>query len=351
MGEHHRPPDGHPADGHAVPREDAAHPVEPNSDRHADAVPRLTVGHRRRTDGQNTRAGGPDTVRNPLSRSAAPLPCPAVPLPAPSPIAERGVHMTAAAVRTTGTIPVPRSPLSDRRPAQPAGRRRRPSAAARSPTSGCCTSSSAASGGCSASSPPGRRAGEAGAHRDADPARRPDRPRPAAPPRGRARRRLAGPAPRGARRPDAPPSAPRSTTGPAAAPGSTTCCATSRPPPASGRSTGTAPARDAFALACLDLADAVDAQTAEEEAVLLPLLAEHLSAGDWAVDRPVVALPALRPRAAARARPGARGLLRRRPRPAAQRRSRPRRGWPGGCTAAQDYRAAVVRLRGAPPAV
>jgi hypothetical protein len=45
---------------------------------------------------------------------------------------------------------------------------------------------------------------------------------------------------------------------------------------------GTAPARDAFALACLDLADAVDAQTAEEEGVLLPLLGEHLDADDWA---------------------------------------------------------------------
>ena len=44
---------------------------------------------------------------------------------------------------------------------------------------------------------------------------------------------------------------------------------------------GTAVARDAFALACLDLADAVDAQTAEEESVLLPLLGEHLSLGDW----------------------------------------------------------------------
>src|SRR3954471_3564615 len=36
--------------------------------------------------------------------------------------------------------------------------------------------------------------------------------------------------------------------------------------------TGTAHARDAFAAGCLALADAVDAQTGEEEAVLLPLL-------------------------------------------------------------------------------
>jgi hypothetical protein len=45
---------------------------------------------------------------------------------------------------------------------------------------------------------------------------------------------------------------------------------------------GAAPARDAFALACLALADAVDAQTAEEEAALLPLLGEHLQRGHWA---------------------------------------------------------------------
>jgi hypothetical protein len=44
----------------------------------------------------------------------------------------------------------------------------------------------------------------------------------------------------------------------------------------------TCPARDAFAMACLDVADAVDAQTAEEERVLLPLLGMHLQAEDWA---------------------------------------------------------------------
>ena len=76
---------------------------------------------------------------------------------------------------------------------------------------------------------------------------------------------------------------------------------------------GTAPARDAFALACLDLADAVDAQTAEEEAVLLPLLGRAPRRRRLGRDRPLVALPALRPRAAAGAGPGARGRLRRRP--------------------------------------
>ena len=44
----------------------------------------------------------------------------------------------------------------------------------------------------------------------------------------------------------------------------------------------TAPARDAFAMACLVVADAVDAQTREEEGTLLPLIAEHLAPEDWA---------------------------------------------------------------------
>jgi hypothetical protein len=44
----------------------------------------------------------------------------------------------------------------------------------------------------------------------------------------------------------------------------------------------TTPARDAFATACLVVADAVDAQTAEEERVLLPLIGEHLRSEDWA---------------------------------------------------------------------
>lgn len=44
----------------------------------------------------------------------------------------------------------------------------------------------------------------------------------------------------------------------------------------------TAPARDAFASACRVVADAVDAQTAEEERTLLPLIAAHLPAEEWA---------------------------------------------------------------------
>jgi hypothetical protein len=44
----------------------------------------------------------------------------------------------------------------------------------------------------------------------------------------------------------------------------------------------TGPARDAFAMACLDLADAVDAQTAMEERTLLPRLGRHLEPDVWA---------------------------------------------------------------------
>jgi hypothetical protein len=113
--------------------------------------------------------------------------------------------------------------------------------------------------------------------------------------------------------------------------------------------TGTASARDVFALACLDIADAVDAQLADEEAGLLPLLAEHLTAGEWrAVTRAAryplpareqllvlgMALEDLGPTNRARLLAGL---------PPAARlawRLHGRRG----------YRAAVVRLRGAPPA-
>jgi len=114
--------------------------------------------------------------------------------------------------------------------------------------------------------------------------------------------------------------------------------------------TGTAPARDTFALACLDLADAVDAQTADEEAVLLPLLGEHLSAGDWAViarsshcrlsarEQLLVLGLALEDSCATDRARLLHGLS-----PAA------RLAW--RLHGRQDYRASVVRLRGAPPAV
>ena len=42
------------------------------------------------------------------------------------------------------------------------------------------------------------------------------------------------------------------------------------------------PARHAFAAACRALADAVDAQTGDEERILLPLLEAHLEPADWA---------------------------------------------------------------------
>ena len=67
-------------------------------------------------------------------------------------------------------------------------------------------------------------------------------------------------------------------------------------------------------------------------------------------DRAVGALPAHRPRTAPGARPRAGGLLRRRPGPAARRPVPRRPVRPGACTAARRYRAAVVRLRGEPPA-
>jgi hypothetical protein len=112
---------------------------------------------------------------------------------------------------------------------------------------------------------------------------------------------------------------------------------------------GTGSSRDAFALACLDLADAVDTQTAEEEAVLLPLLGEHLSAGDWAV-----IARSSRCRLSAREQLFVFGLALEDS--CAGDRARLLNGLPPAARLAwrlhgsQDYRAAVVRLRGAPPA-
>jgi hypothetical protein len=112
---------------------------------------------------------------------------------------------------------------------------------------------------------------------------------------------------------------------------------------------GNAAARDAFALVCLDVADGVDAQVAEEEAELLPLLAAHLSEADWrAVARAArcplpareqllvlgMALEDLGPTNRARLLAGLS--------PAA------RLAW--RLRGRAEYRATVVRLRGAPPA-
>jgi hypothetical protein len=112
----------------------------------------------------------------------------------------------------------------------------------------------------------------------------------------------------------------------------------------------TAAARDAFALACLDLADTVATQTADEETDLLPLLGEHLSPGHWAViarsshcrlsarEQLFVLGLALEDSCAADRARLLNGLS-----PAA------RLAW--RLHGRQDYRASVVRLRGAPPAV
>ncbi|SOE03586.1 hemerythrin domain-containing protein [Blastococcus haudaquaticus] len=112
---------------------------------------------------------------------------------------------------------------------------------------------------------------------------------------------------------------------------------------------GTAPARNAFAAACRALADAVRAQTAEEERTLLPLLAEHLADEDWAaiaasshcrLSGPeqlfVLGLALEDSCAGDRAR-----LIDGLPRSV-------RAAW--RVYGARRYRSAVVRLRGAPPA-
>jgi hypothetical protein len=113
---------------------------------------------------------------------------------------------------------------------------------------------------------------------------------------------------------------------------------------------GTCAARDSFAMACLDLADAVDAQTAEEERTLHPLVAEHLDAAAWSAivgsvrsdlspaEQTLVLGLALEDACAGdRAR-----LLSGLPLPR-------RLAW--RAVGSGRFRAAVVRLRGAPPAL
>ena len=113
---------------------------------------------------------------------------------------------------------------------------------------------------------------------------------------------------------------------------------------------GTPPARDAFVRACTRLADAVDAATAVEERDLLPLVSTYLPDGEWAAitrratttlsgrEQMLVLGLALEDACALdRARLLA-GLS-----PAA------RTAW--RVFGRRDFHAAVVRLRGAPPAV
>ena len=111
----------------------------------------------------------------------------------------------------------------------------------------------------------------------------------------------------------------------------------------------TPPARDAFAAACRVLAEAVRAQTEDEECTLLPLLEEHLRPEDWAAiaassrcplsvrDQLLVLGLALEDTCAAERARLLDGLTR-----------ATRSAWRlyGG----RRYRATVVRLRGAPPA-
>ena len=111
----------------------------------------------------------------------------------------------------------------------------------------------------------------------------------------------------------------------------------------------TPPARRAFAAACRALADAVDAQTDDEESRLLPLLETHLQPADWSAiaesahcrltarEQLLVIGLALEDSCAAERARLLDGLS-----PAT------RSAWRlyGG----RRYRAAVVRLRGAPPA-
>jgi Hemerythrin HHE cation binding domain len=109
-------------------------------------------------------------------------------------------------------------------------------------------------------------------------------------------------------------------------------------------------ARDAFASACRHLADAVQAQTAEEERVLLPLLARHLDPADWqAIARSACAGLSVRERsmllglALEDACAGDRARL------LAGLPMTSRTAW--RLVGHSRYRAAVVRLRGEPPAV
>jgi hypothetical protein len=112
--------------------------------------------------------------------------------------------------------------------------------------------------------------------------------------------------------------------------------------------TGTAPARDSFAMACLVLAGAIDEQTAEEERDLVPLL-PALPAAQWSAITAAAGCT-LTPReqlfvlglALEDARPGEQARL------LAALPAATRTAW--RLTGRRHYRAAVLRLRGEPPA-
>ena len=111
----------------------------------------------------------------------------------------------------------------------------------------------------------------------------------------------------------------------------------------------TEPARDAFAAACRALADAVDEQTALEEKTLLPLLSTHLRDDDW-----MAIAASSHCRLSPREQLLVLGLALEDS--SAGDRARLMVGLPRSVRAAwhlhgrRTYRAAVVKLRGAPPA-
>jgi lysophospholipase L1-like esterase len=111
----------------------------------------------------------------------------------------------------------------------------------------------------------------------------------------------------------------------------------------------TVPARDAFTRACRSLADAVDEQTAVEEQTLLPFLGTHLHTEDW-----TAIAAAAHCRLSPREQLLVLGLALEDS--SAGDRARLMVGLPRALRAAwhlhgrRTYRAAVVRLRGAPPA-
>ncbi len=113
--------------------------------------------------------------------------------------------------------------------------------------------------------------------------------------------------------------------------------------------TGTARARDTFVLVCQDLAGSLERQTAEEERTLLPLIDRHLDAAEWRAITRAAKCPL-----SATEQLFVLGLTLEDACPGDRARmlgglSFPAR-WAWRSTGRGRFRAAVVRLRGAPPA-
>jgi hypothetical protein len=112
---------------------------------------------------------------------------------------------------------------------------------------------------------------------------------------------------------------------------------------------GTAPARDAFVRACTRLADAVDEATRVEERDLLPLLSEYLPDGEWAaVSRAATTTLSGREQMLVRGLALEDACALDRARLLAGLSPAARTAW--RMFGRRDFHAAVVRLRGAPPA-